>query len=101
MRGYIAAVVLSVTTSVSAVTTVPVDVYCMDRKGLWEMIERYNEKPLLLGTSIREIKGKEVEIPLVLYASREGENSFSVVEKLGDDTFCIVAIGTDMKPFIR
>lgn len=101
MQRLIAALLFTVTTSASALTTVPFDAYCVDYKHIADMIAEHEEKPILTGVSVRMVRGQEVPIPMVIYSSRRTENTFSIVEKVNDDTFCVVSLGYNLTPYTK
>lgn len=101
MQRIIAATLFTITSSASAIVTVPIDTYCIDKDHLVDMIAEYEEKPLLTGASVRNINGKDVTVPLVVFVSKKTDNSFSVVEKINDETYCVLAIGSNLKPYTK
>lgn len=99
MRGFIAALLLCATTSASAIITVSIDAYCVDKKTISGMLVEYDEKPLLTGISVRDLNNQDVPIAMVIYASRKAENSFTILEKVNDDLYCIISVGNNLKPY--
>jgi hypothetical protein len=70
-----------------------IDLACVSLKQLVEVTNKYDELPLLRGTSVRN----GVTQVLVMYANTE-TGSFTMVEKVGDDSFCVLSVGGNFQP---
>jgi len=82
------------------VTTVQVDAYCINTQSLYEMIKEHDEKPMLTAISVRMIKNSEVPLATVLYVNPDTK-SWTLVEKIRDDVYCVVGMGDNIKPYSK
>ena len=96
----VAAFLLSTTpvNTLNDVTTVTMDTYCINTASLYEMIKKYEEKPMLTAISVRMVRDKEVPLATVLYVNADTK-SWTLVEKVRDDYYCVIGMGDNIKPY--
>lgn len=99
MEKYIAAVLLTFTSASFAQekVTTTFESYCITEKDLVTTIDKYTEDPLARGMSLRRTGTKEIKVPMVIFVNKK-ERTFSVAEKMGDDLYCVIAIGDNFVP---
>lgn len=76
-----------------ASTEINVTGACVDQHTLNTMLTIYGELPVVRGISAREVDGQPVESGLVLFVN-PSTHTFTVVERTGENTFCLIAAGT-------
>ena len=82
------------------VTTVQVDAYCVNTQSLYQIITEHEEKPMLTAISVRMIRDSEVPLATVLYVNPDTK-SWTLVEKIRDDLYCVVGMGDNIKPYTK
>ena len=92
MKKLLVAVLMLPTMAISQETK-RIDLACVSLKQLVEVTNKYDELPLLRGTSVRN----GVAQVLVMYANTE-TGSFTMVEKAADDRFCVLSVGGNFQP---
>jgi hypothetical protein len=103
MESSLAAAVFSAmipVTNLDNVTTVQVDAYCVNTQSLYQIITEHGEKPMLTAISVRMIRDSEVPFATVLYVNSETK-SWTLVEKIRDDVYCVVGMGDNIKPYTK
>ena len=74
-----------------------IDVFCLSRPKIIEMIKGYEEEPIFTMSSIRKGKNNEtISFESILFVNVK-TGSWTLVEEHGEKGYCITALGTDMK----
>lgn len=73
---------------------------CSTGADIHKVLTEYNEEPMLKMTSNRSVGGKVANFSNILFVNAK-EGSFTMVEQYEKDLFCIVAVGTDLKPYME
>jgi hypothetical protein len=68
----------------------------------WDLMKstlvRFQELPMMTMNSVRKINGQPTDLETVLFANvRTG--TWTLVEQLGPDSFCITGMGDAIRPF--
>ena len=74
---------------------------CVNIESLTELVNEFDEAPSLTMNSYRERRnGTLAKIPTVLFINYETK-SWTLVERVNDDRFCVIATGEDIKPYFE
>jgi len=73
---------------------------CIKVESLAEVVTEFGEEPSLTMISVRETQRGQVEIPTVLFINYETK-SWTMVERVDKDRFCVVATGENIKPYVK
>jgi hypothetical protein len=80
-------------------TIVKVEAVCISEKDLESVIDgEFKELPMLTMVSTREINGKEIAIPAVMFVNPKTQ-TWTIVEKWADNRYCIVGVGANVAPY--
>jgi hypothetical protein len=93
---------LSMYQSVAAqeVITVDIPAMCVGIAPLSEMLGEFGETPAMVMTSKREIQGTAMSNNIVLFVNFK-EKTYTLVERVAKDTYCILAIGDSIRPYSK
>lgn len=72
---------------------------CISLEQLSSILERHKEEPFLHGTSSREIAGKIVSIPMVIFVNPQTK-TWTLIEKYGKDIYCAAGLGRKISPYL-
>ena len=76
-------------------------VFCMPLSELTKLIQQFEEEGMLSGVTTREDeKGKETLSPVVIFMNPQTK-SWTIVEKVSSDRYCVLAAGGNLKPIIE
>lgn len=85
----------------SEITKLPTELVCGSDLGISEVLEKYGEKPFATMTNAREIPTVGfTSNPMVIFVNPE-TRTFTIVEQLTKDVYCVVAIGDSISPYIE
>jgi hypothetical protein len=70
---------------------------CINGSSLDEVLDEYDEIPFVRGMSFREGKSKQVENSVVFFVNAKTK-TWTLVEKFGDNKYCVLAAGGDFEP---
>jgi hypothetical protein len=70
---------------------------CLPINGIAEVVEKFKEEPSLVMTSNRQIEEKELGFKTVMFINYKTK-TWTLVEQVGKDKFCVTATGEDIKP---
>ena len=74
-----------------------IDVFCLNRPKIIEMIKGYEEEPIFTMSSIRKGKNNEaISFESILFVNVK-TGSWTLVEEHGEKGYCVTALGTDIK----
>ena len=73
---------------------------CADLETLENTVTKFGEKPFITAVGHRQIDNKKVYHPVVFFMNPETK-SWSIVEKLNEDTYCMIALGSKMQPYFE
>lgn len=80
-----------------AETTIRSSLSCVTERELSPVLEKYQEIAILEFASHRVLSGNMVAIHAVLYMN-PGEKTWTLIEKWGDDMYCVIGVGTGAGP---
>jgi hypothetical protein len=80
------------------ITTIPMDVVCVHPSVLSDTLEEFGEIPFLQMNSTREIDGRVVTNPTVMFMNPETK-TWTMAERLSKNVYCVIAIGDFVMPF--
>jgi hypothetical protein len=80
------------------VTTINIPAMCVDIKSLTELVDEFAEIPAMVMTSKRDINGTAISNNVVLFVNFK-EKSYTMVERVAKDIYCILAVGDDIQPY--
>lgn len=79
----------------------PTELICGSEKGFEAVLEKYGEIPFATMTSSREIPGIGFSInPMVIFVNPQTK-TYTIVEQLADNVYCVVALGEAIAPYIE
>lgn len=73
---------------------------CSTGADIYKVLTDYDEKPMLKMKSNRLKRGTLVPYSNILFVNAK-EGSFTMVEQYEEDLFCVVALGTDLEPYME
>ncbi len=71
-------------------------VYCVNEENLDKIVTEFNEVPFIRALSVSNI-GVQQLISLVIFVNSK-TNSFSIVEKIHGEKYCVLAAGGSFEP---
>jgi hypothetical protein len=71
------------------------DAYCVTADVLGQFLMEHGEEPVFRGISNRDTNNGTAENPVVFYFNKQ-TMSWSMVERIGQNTFCVIGTGTDI-----
>ena len=86
----------SMTTPAMAQGLVSLPVECGSQQALSAMLKKYDEQPVMMFSSTRLIRQEATEVPAVLFVNPV-TTTWSLVEQVSDDVYCVVAQGDKAK----
>ena len=93
-----ALIALAMSGPIWAQTVVPMPVECGARSMLFAMLEEYDERPMMTFSSVRMIRQAPTIVPTVLFVNPV-TTTWSLVEQVSDDVYCVVAQGDQAKSY--
>jgi crotonobetainyl-CoA:carnitine CoA-transferase CaiB-like acyl-CoA transferase len=99
MKNLILSAVLLISTSAMAqerIINFPIP--CTDVLTLAEVVDKHEEEAAMTMTTSREIEGRIIISPTVLFVNFKTK-SWTLAERITKDTYCIIAVGDDLKPY--
>jgi len=73
---------------------------CVSQKMLEESMMKHGEKPFITAVGHRLNGDKRAFHPVVMFMN-PNTKSWTLVERIEPNTFCIIGIGTKMEPFFN
>ena len=73
------------------------DAYCSESIIISNMLEKFGEKAFINFKSQRVFNNETVYITAILFVNPK-DSSWSWIEKIADDYYCVIATGDRMKP---
>jgi len=71
---------------------------CVDLKTISETVKEYGELPFLTSTGHRVDGNRKKYNPTFLFLNPQSR-SWTMVEKVDEDNYCVIAAGTKMEPY--
>ena len=84
--------------AMAATTEGSIPVVCADKLTMSQLLEQYGERAMLTMISHRQINGETAQVPTVLFVNRDTQ-SWTLVERPQPETYCIVAVGDNVRPY--
>lgn len=84
------------TTPVMAQNLVSMPVECGSQSALSAMLKKYDEQPVMMFSSTRMVRQEVADVPAVLFVNPV-TTTWSLVEQVSDDVYCVVAQGDKAK----
>lgn len=98
MEKYIAGIIFSVLSPIIyAAELVSMDIVCIDSRTFIDTVKKYGERPVLTAVSVKVTDAGEYFVPLVVFINNQ-TRSWTIAEKV-DNTYCIIGMGEEIKPF--
>lgn len=72
---------------------------CVSLEQLSRVLEKHKEEPFLHGSSRREIAGKIVSIPMVIFVNPKTK-TWTMIETYGKDIYCAAGLGQKISPYL-
>lgn len=69
---------------------------CLNSKDLTDTVDEFKEVPFVRGLSMPLLQNS-APLSLVIFVNPETK-SYTIVEKTGEDTYCILAVGSGFEP---
>ena len=73
---------------------------CVPLEILEESMKKYGEKPFITSTGHRMFGDVKISHATVLFMNPETK-TWTMVEKVESNSYCIIGIGSNMKPYIE
>jgi uncharacterized membrane protein len=100
MEKYLAALAfVTLPAQAQEVLNVPIDAYCVTKDHMAGILAEHEEKPMLIGVSVRNVNNKEVSVPMVIFFNKDSR-SFTIAEKV-NDRYCVIALGEKLSPYTK
>lgn len=81
------------------VTLIPTSKICSDREILNSALTDFEEQPLLIMSNNKVIDDQKIESHVTILFANNKTGSWTLVEQWNDNFFCVVAMGSNIKPF--
>ena len=86
--------------AIGQVESVHFETVCVSQKILEESITKHGEKPFITAVGHRMVGNRKVFHPVVMFMNPDTK-TWTVVERIEPDSFCIVAVGSKIEPFFN
>lgn len=99
---YLLAVAFTISSSIvqaENLQTLNTTIVCTDLEGLNDTVTSFGEKAAMNMTHTREIGGKIVALPTVLFINYETK-SWTLAEQVNKNFYCILGVGDNIAPYI-
>jgi len=83
---------------ISFAKTYNVEVYCSNEKTVIGVLVEHGEKPMLTMNSFRDVRTGDKNRLGVLFVNPE-KRTWTLIERINNDLFCIIGMGEMIKPF--
>lgn len=100
MKNLITILLLSVSSFSFAQTSKNIKLDCYPLKDIVLELQKYKEKPLLMGNSVRPNGNSAQGSPLIIFMNTEAR-TWTIIEKANDENYCIVALGDHLSPIVK
>ena len=84
--------------AIAQVEYVNFETVCVSQKMLEESMTKHGEKPFITAVGHRFVGDKKVFNPVVMFMNPDTK-SWTLVEKVEPNSFCVIGVGTKMEPF--
>ena len=101
MKRLICAVLLLVSgiaTAQQEQTSLPFNVICVSWDQAKNLIDKYNEKPMLHSRSYRTIQGQLQLVENIIFVNSE-THSWTWIERWYQDLYCVLGAGEQFEPY--
>jgi hypothetical protein len=79
------------------IKVIDIPAHCISYSNLDILLEEFDELPLIRGISSRETETGMKESMMVLFMNKD-KATWTLVEKMDDKTYCILAVGSGIEP---
>ncbi len=83
----------------SDITKFPTEMVCATEKALGSVLNEFEEIPFATMTSMREIPVLGMTANSMIIFVNPKTKSYTIVERIGKDLYCVVAIGENIEPY--
>ena len=83
----------------SDITKFPTEMVCATEKALGSVLDEFEEIPFATMTSMREIPVLGMTANSMVIFVNPKTKSYTIVERIGKDLYCVVAIGENIEPY--
>lgn len=73
------------------------EAYCSKGNIVSNMLEKFGERPFINFKSQRDVNNETVYVTAILFVNPK-DSSWSWIEKIADDYYCVIATGDRMMP---
>ncbi len=84
--------------AIAQVEYVHFETICISQKVLEETITKHGEKPFITAVGHRLVGDKKVFHPVLMFMNPDTK-TWTVVERIEQDSFCVISVGSKMQPF--
>jgi hypothetical protein len=84
--------------AIAQVDYVQFETVCVSKKMLDETVAKHGEKPFVIAVGHRLVDEKKVFHPVIMFMN-PNTKTWTLVERIEPDTFCVVGVGSKMEPF--
>jgi hypothetical protein len=83
----------------SDITKFPTEMVCATEKALGSVLDEFGEIPFATMMSMREIPVLGVTANSMVMFVNPKTKSYTIVERIGKDLYCVVALGENIEPY--
>ena len=76
-----------------------IEIPCGTLEAIGDVLKQHGETPALTAAGIRDLGGRAVTVPSVLFINPKTK-SWTLVEQIGENIYCVPALGQEMTPYI-
>jgi hypothetical protein len=98
MKNLLSAILLTVVPTIAQSQIVNFPIPCTNISTLAEVIDKHGEEAAMTMTSSREIEGKIITSPTVLFVNFKTK-TWTLAEQITKDRYCIIAVGDNINPY--
>jgi hypothetical protein len=83
----------------SDITKFPTEMVCATEKALESVLDEFGEIPFATMMSMREVPVLGVTANSMVIFVNPKTKSYTIVERIGKDLYCVVALGENIEPY--
>jgi hypothetical protein len=87
-------------TVLADVKIINLPIYCVNVKTLSEVLEKHGEEAAMTMSSSRDIQDQIITSSTVLFVNFKTK-TWTMVERLTNDNYCVIAVGDNITPFTK
>ena len=78
---------------------IKIEIPCGTLESVGDVLKKHGELPALTATGVRQIGEQFITVPVVLFINPKTK-SWTLVESIRDNFYCVPALGHEMTPYI-